>query len=101
MTTVERRRSTRYPLRLPIQVALLHERGNQLQGQTRDLSSVGVLFQTPEPLEVGSPVEYTIDLMSNSSLQLRCRGRVVRTGSEGAGVPRLLAATLEQYEFVR
>ncbi len=74
-----------------------------LQGETRNMSSVGVLFHTEAPLRIGEPVEYMITFPStsnngngNGAVRLHCLGKVVRL-SNGSGI----AATLERYEFVR
>ncbi|MFN0166917.1 MAG: PilZ domain-containing protein [Bryobacteraceae bacterium] len=101
MTIAERRRAPRYPVCLPIQVTLLDHRGQQMKGETCDMSSLGVLFKSQEPVAVGSSVEYTINLGTHPPVQLRCRGKVVRSGVSPSRIPVFLAATLEQYEFVR
>ena len=71
-------------------------------GETRNLSSAGVLFTDPvEPIEIGQPIEYMISLptgnRSYGAVRLRCMGKVVRRDED----QRVLAATLERYEFVR
>ena len=101
MTIAERRRAPRYPIRLPIQVTLLDHREQQMKGETCDMSSLGVLFKSQEPLAVGSSVEYIISLGTHPPVQLRCSGKVVRSGISPSRIPVYLAATLEQYEFVR
>ena len=68
-------------------------------GETRNLSSSGVLFHAGVDLEPGNVVEYMITLPSSSQnieVRLKCRGKVVRR-SIGAET----AATLERWEFVR
>ncbi len=101
MTIAERRRAPRYPLRLPIQVTLNDHREKPMQGETCDMSSSGVLFKSQEPLAVGSTVEFTINLGTQPPVQLRCRGRVVRSSISPSRIPVYSAATLDQYEFVR
>ena len=70
------------------------------QGETRNVSSGGVLFEAPTPLEIGESIEYYITLPkvtgSKIEVRVRCVGKVTRT-EPGSGY----AATLERYEFVR
>jgi len=70
-------------------------------GETRNVSSSGVLFSDPaEPIEIGQPIEYLISLPTGrrvGEVRLRCMGKVVRRDEES----QALAATLERYEFVR
>ena len=79
-----------------------------LTGQTRNISSTGVLFTAGRGSELGGPIEYMITLNSEGpqAVNLRCIGKVLRAErlSSGAGsdAPAYqVAATLERYEFVR
>ena len=68
-------------------------------GETRNLSSSGVLFLTHASLEPGDIVEYVITLPTSSQnieVRLKCRGKVVRRATEAE-----TAVTLERWEFVR
>ena len=68
-------------------------------GETRNLSSCGVLFTSDSPVTIGEPIEYSITFPktpgSRADVQLRCVGVVVRQQKES------YAATIERYEFVR
>jgi hypothetical protein len=71
------------------------------RGETRNLSSGGVLFTTPPlPLTPGDPIEYMITLSLASgtldSVRIHCMGKLVRKDE-----PTSFAATLERYEFLR
>jgi len=120
---IEQRKNQRFDLRLPFEI--LGEKSYRPKGETMNVSSCGVLFTTPAPVEVGNPIEYLITLPSASGartdVRLRCMGKVVRSSgavhsddavrSEEAArseeavrgeEPTLaFAATLERYEFVR
>lgn len=94
----EQRKAQRFDLRLPFELV----RGGSVQGaqlgETKNISSVGVLLDSTKELEPGESVEYVITLPSASELdrvRIRCLGKVVRCGESE------LAATLERYEFVR
>lgn len=98
MTVLELRKSRRFDLRLPFEL-LRDGRQTLLEsGETKNVSSSGVLFRSTGHVAPGDIVEYAITLPSVSEgieVRLRCKGRVVRrTDSEAA-------ATLERYEFVR
>lgn len=70
------------------------------RGETRNLSSGGVLFRTEAAIDIGEPIEYFINLPTADGageVRLRCRGKIVRR-EEAQGS---LAATLERYEFIR
>ena len=71
-------------------------------GETRNLSSGGVLFASDASLEIGQPIEYAIQLMSGAQgakVFLRCLGKVLRKDKRAG--PSGLVASLERYEFVR
>lgn len=69
-------------------------------GETKNVSSTGVLFTSPSPVEVGESIEYMITLPkakgSRVDVRLRCVGKVLRGDR-----PSEFAATLERYEFLR
>ena len=98
----EQRKSKRFELKLPVELTRAGSRRISRFGETRNLSSGGVLFTDPvEPIDVGQPIEYLISLPTGGKtfgeVRLRCMGKVVRRDAE----QQALAATLERYEFVR
>jgi len=96
---IEQRKHQRFDLKLPFQV-LRSEDGSGTVGETKNLSSSGVLFESPSPLPIGDSIEYFITLPKASGskldVRLRCVGRVVREMDQAA-----FAATLDRYEFLR
>jgi hypothetical protein len=83
----ERRSKVRYPIRLSVRYRGLGRMGGVVGvGQTLDLSSSGILVESPHQqevsvgsrLEVG--VEWPVMLDGTSPLQVVVRGRVVRSG---------------------
>jgi hypothetical protein len=96
---IEQRRGQRFELRLPFEVV---RAGADFEnaGETKNVSSAGVLFTSAVPLSVGDPIEYVITLMkapaSPFEVRLRCLGTVLRGQMESE-----FAATLERYEFIR
>jgi hypothetical protein len=93
----DQRKNQRFDMRLPIEIL-----GAKPQpGETRNMSSCGVLFTALAPVNVGEPIEYLVTLPkaagSRASVRLKCLGTVVRSGEAESH----FAATLERYEFVR
>jgi hypothetical protein len=78
-------------------------------GETRNMSSGGVLFATGTKIDLGDPIEYEITLSGDGNgaalVRLHCLGKVVRTQERQAEAPEdpgfEVAVTLERYEFVR
>ena len=99
-TSIEQRRARRFELRLPLELVRNGSESLSERGETRNLSSVGVLFQSGASLRIGDAVEYMITLPASAGeadgVRLRCLGKVVRYGKSAE-----IAATLERYEFVR
>jgi PilZ domain-containing protein len=96
---IEQRKSQRFELKLPFQV-IRDGANSRTKGETRNLSSSGVLFTTAAAMTVGEPIEYCITLPRvpgvRTDVRLRCIGTILRADAEAA-----FAATLERYEFVR
>ena len=70
---------------------------------TRDISSGGVCFHSPNAVEVGTRIEYLITLSVNTpAVRIRCLGKVLRspktTAAEGVFE---VALTMERYQFLR
>ncbi len=101
---MEQRKAQRFELRLPVEVIRRGSENLSELGETRNISSVGVLFQpdTGADLRIGEAVEYMItlpasaDSIQHSPVRLHCLGKVVRLEPADE-----VAATLERYEFVR
>jgi len=96
---IEQRKHQRFDLKLPFQI-LRSEVGSGTLGETKNVSSSGVLFQSTSPLPVGESIEYFITLPKTSGskldVRLRCVGRIVREMDDAS-----FAATLDRYEFLR
>ncbi len=67
--TDERRKAERFPMKLPI-------RFGAGSGTTRDISGVGVYFETDYPFEAGQEIDFA--LVVPDSANVRCRGTIVR-----------------------
>ena len=79
--------------------------------QTRDISSGGVCFLSPKPIEIGDRIEYLITLSgSTPPVRIRCLGKVTRSHNpdqQANGNGNIhdalyeIAVTMERYQFVR
>jgi hypothetical protein len=97
----EFRNSVRFPLQL--QVTLKTPSG-EFHAKTRDISAGGILFHLESTIEVGSPVEFAIEmpaelLGTSSSVQVNCTGRVVRCSRDASG--QGVAVVIDEYHFKR
>ena len=97
---VEQRKAQRFDLKLPLEVLSKSVRRDPHPGETRNLSSGGVLFRANTALTLGENVEYVITFPmppeAKLEVRLRCVGKVVRFSPDAE-----VAATLERYEFIR
>ena len=95
---MEQRKNQRFELRLPFEIVGGADRVSK--GETKNVSSCGVLFAASTSVAVGDPIEYLITLPKvkgvRINVRLRCIGKVVRGDYDSE-----FAATLERYEFVR
>jgi hypothetical protein len=95
---MEKRKARRFGLRLPIE--LVRQGRLYAVGETRNLSSAGVLFKVDSKLRIGQGLEYFVTLFAPEGgakmVRIHCRGRVMRVNENGE-----IAATLERCGFVR
>lgn len=96
---IEQRKNQRFDLRLPFEIVRSRDK-TKVVGETRNVSSSGVLFAAGTEFPLGEPIEYLITFPrtpgSRAEVRLRCVGKVVREEPETG-----YAASLERYEFVR
>jgi hypothetical protein len=92
-------------LQLPLQIVQVGDQRVDRIEKTRDISSGGVCFLSPNNVEVGGRIEYLITLSgSNPPVRIRCLGKVLRSMQPlaSADVPEFeVAMTMERYQFVR
>lgn len=96
---IEQRRSRRFELKLPVELVRAGAVALGKTGETRNMSSSGVLLSADAQVAIGDPIEYLITLPvpqgASPEVRLRCMGKVIRQDGGAAAV------TLERYEFVR
>ncbi len=106
---VEQRKSKRFNIKAPVRIVRSGLRPLIGDGETRNLSSAGVLFVSDTKVDVGEAIEYVITLSQGGEpnlVNLHCLGKVTRMElpsppTENGNGPFEVAATLERYEFVR
>jgi len=96
---VEQRKHQRFELRLPFEV-VTNGSASKVRGETRNVSSSGVLFTSETQLPLGESIEYFITFPrtpgTRKDVRLRCVGKVIREDA-----PSAFVASLERYEFLR
>jgi hypothetical protein len=103
---MEQRRTRRFKLQLPLSITRSGSERVTLTGQTKNISSSGVLFTSEREPDLGGPIEYVITLNHEGPqpVTLRCMGKVLRAEPSvqmGQSSSFQVAATLERYEFLR
>jgi PilZ domain len=95
------RSSVRFPLHLPLAV---RAESREQYTETSDISSNGVLFQADFGVQVGSTIEFTINMPAEivgaaKDVVVNCVGRVVRCSPHGDRCD--VAAVIDEYKFIR
>jgi PAS domain S-box-containing protein len=96
-------RAPRFQLHLPLKYRLLNEE-KWHDGETRNISRSGLLFQAEDFLQPNVQLEINLVLPAEiaglSPTEVVCRGQIVRTvKSAGEEMPPALAAKILQYHF--
>ena len=91
------RTAVRFPLRLALH--LKTETGT-VEATTKDISANGLLFVTSHLPQVGSNIEFTMDMPAQvmgweSDVAIHCMGRVVR--HQQSGEESMAAAVIDEY----
>ena len=96
---IEQRKNRRFDLKLPLAIILARTKQKHT-GETRNLSSSGVLFTSQLSFKIGQPIECLIKFPtapgSGVEIHLHCRGKVLRKDAEST-----FAATLVRHKFLR
>ena len=96
---MEQRKGQRFDLRRAVELVRHNSRPASGHGQTKNLSSTGVLFHSNANLEVGDLLEYLITFPAPETagpVRIHCVGKVVRLPEAS-----MAAVTVERHEFVR
>lgn len=100
----EKRATRRFALKLPLAVNRSEETSAQRAAQTRDVSARGICFYVDSQIEAGAAIEFTLtlppEITLTESIQVRCKGKVVRVDDAGSNGKVAVAAVIDEYEFL-
>ena len=101
----ERRVARRFRMQLPLSVRWTDGvAAGEALSVSRDVSSRGVSFLLPKPVEAGSLVEIVMTLPHEVTLagpvRVRCLGRILRSRTHES-TNYQVAAAIDRYEFLR
>ena len=99
----DKRATRRFALRLPVTVRY-GENEEEHAAQTRDVSARGICFSVDTAIQAGSPIDFTMtlppEITLTESIRVRCQGRVVRVEGGGSAQKMMVAAVIDEYEFL-
>lgn len=95
----ERRRNTRFPLGLPVQVVLAG-RAEPMTVELADLSITGGRFRCVQPEAIGLDQTATFSFLLPGQKRCQAKGKVIRSDGSGEFVLRLLEANRTFLGFI-
>jgi hypothetical protein len=103
--SVEKRRSKRFGINLPVQIEVLGGKRVARTAETTNISSGGVSFPSAKEAKVGGKIEYLITLADGKvPVRIRCFGKVLRIEASKTNSPETpwqVTATIDRYKFLR
>jgi len=100
----DKRATRRFALRLPLSVNYNETGSAQKSAQTRDVSARGICFYVDSSVTPGAAIEFTLtlppEITLTESIQVRCKGKVVRVDDSKPDGKVAVAAVIEEYEFL-
>ena len=100
----EKRAARRFALRIPVSVGRGENPDCSESAQIRDVSARGISFYLNSPIEQGSPIGFTLtlppEITLTESIRVQCKGRVVRVEDGTTDGKMVVAAVIEEYEFL-
>jgi hypothetical protein len=100
----DKRATRRFALRLPLAVNYQENGAGQKPAQTRDVSARGICFYIDSAVEPGAAIEFTLtlppEITLTESIQVRCKGKVVRVDDGNPDGKVAVAAVIDEYEFL-
>ncbi len=98
---LERRAGQRFDFNLPISIEF---EGRTVTGCSQNVSARGVFLYSEANLPEGSAVQLIFTMPSEitlaESMRVRCRGRVLRSGTSARAQGNVLAVQLDSYEYL-
>jgi hypothetical protein len=102
---MEKRKSKRFGINLPVQIEILGGKRVARTAKTSNISSGGVSFPSAKEAKIGGKIEYLITLADGQiPVRIRCNGKVLRvepSASKDPDNPWQITATIDRYKFIR
>ncbi len=99
----DKRATRRFALRLPVSVRYT-ENEPEHAAQTRDVSARGICFFVDSAIQAGSAIDFTLtlppEITLTESIQVHCKGHVVRVEGGSSASKMAVAAVIDEYEFL-
>jgi len=100
----EKRAARRFALRVPVTVDRGTNGSNAEMAQIRDVSARGICFHVDSAMEQGAPIGFTLtlppEITLTESIRVQCKGHVVRVEDGATEGKMVVAAVIEEYEFL-
>ncbi|MBZ5678554.1 MAG: PilZ domain-containing protein [Acidobacteriia bacterium] len=100
----EKRAARRFALRIPVTVDHGTNGAKGEVAQIRDVSARGICFHVDSAMAQGSPIGFTLtlppEITLTESIRVQCKGRVVRVEDGTPDGKMVVAAVIEEYEFL-
>jgi len=100
----EKRAARRFALRVPVTVDRATNGSNAEMAQIRDVSARGICFHVDSAMEQGAPIGFTLtlppEITLTESIRVQCKGHVVRVEDGATEGKMVVAAVIEEYEFL-
>ena len=100
----EKRAARRFALQIPITVTRGEESSAGESAEIRDVSARGICFYLESAVEQGSPIGFTLtlppEITLTESIRVQCKGHVVRVDNGRPDGKLVVAAVIEEYEFL-
>lgn len=102
---IEQRKHRRYQLNLPVSMRSKSSRATPVTASSRDISAQGIYFTISKEFDLGSKLEFDLDLppalAQGKQVRIHCTAKIIRVDrlkdQDQVGV----AAQIENYKFVR
>jgi len=100
----EKRAARRFALRIPVTVDQGENGSRPETALIRDVSARGICFYLDSDVAQGSPIRFTLtlppEITLTESIRVQCKGRVVRVEDAKVEGKIVVAAMIEEYEFL-
>lgn len=105
MGGIEQRKHRRYNLPFPVLVRSKDRGEPPIETSSKDISASGIFLVLSEEFALGTELEMEVtlpaELTGGKSVQLRCRGKIIRMEHMNSEGKIGVGASITRYEFIR